>query len=128
VKRTKKPSTTHEFLDAFADVVADRVARKVVEASGPPPMPEKVPLWLHAPRLPRGKRRPRPEGKWTIDGALRDAGLLKYGDPGYDDALKRHLECKRRRDAELHAGAQLRKAVRLLDTLLTGVARSRASV
>lgn len=120
MKTKKKPSPAQEFLDALTDVIADRVAAKVVEAGKPPPMPEKVPLWLSGPPLPRPKRPPI-EGKWTVEQALRNAGMLTHGDPGYREALDKYLDWKRRHDAELRARAQMRKAARLLEKLLDRV-------
>lgn len=45
--------------------------------------------------------------------------MVKYGDPGYDEALREYLMWRRTHDAELAARAQLRKAARLLRKLVT---------
>jgi hypothetical protein len=120
VKRTKKPSPIAEFLDVLADVIADRLATRLAEASKEPPMPKEVPLWQSGPRLPRGRRHPPVEGKWTLDSAFRNAGLLKYGDPGYDAAFQKYLEWQRKHATELRGRAQMRKAVKLFEKLLQG--------
>ena len=122
-KREKKPGPAQQFLEALADVIADRVAAKIADSEKLAPIPEKVPLWLSGPKQPRGKKRPPIQGEWTIDKALRNAGLLKYGDRGYKEALDEYLQWKRKHDAELHARAQMRKAVKVFERLLDRVAR-----
>ena len=58
------------------------------------------------------------ENKWTAERALRAAGMLRQGEPGYEEALELHLERQRAHEAEIEARARLRKAVRLFETLL----------
>lgn len=118
-KKTKNPAML-DLLDALADVVAERVATRVVEATKPVAVPEKVPAWLSGPKRPRGARHPPISGEWTPEKALRSAGLVTIGDPGYDDALKKYLDWKRSHDAELRGRARLRTAARLLGKLLDG--------
>lgn len=115
--KTKNPAML-DLLDALADVVAERVATRVVEATKPLVVPEKVPAWLSGPKKPRGARRPAIVGEWTPEKALRSAGLMTIGDPGYDDALKKYLEWKRTHEAELQGRARLRTAARLLAKVL----------
>lgn len=123
--RRMRRTSTEEFLDALADVIADRVAAKVVEAAKASPTPEKVPAWLDGPKLPRRRQRPPIEGEWTPEKALRSAGLVTFGDPGYKESLDKYLEWNRRHEAELQTRAQMRKAVRLLEKLLQPAAPQR---
>jgi hypothetical protein len=80
--RATKPSPVAEFLDALADVIADRVAAKLAEASKPAP-PEMVPKWLPGSEKPVRRRRgivPKGEDpKWT---AKEPCGILAFSRSG----------------------------------------------
>ena len=121
VKPTKRPSPVAEFLDALVDVIADRVATKLTEATKPA-SPQMAPKWLPGPEQPVRRRRglvPKGEDpKWTAERALRDSGFLTFGDPGYDEALKKHSEGQREREVAIERRAQMRKAVKLFDKLV----------
>ena len=95
MKRTKGSSPVSEFLDALADVIAERVATKMTEASKPVP-PRMVPKWLPGPEKPARRRRGLvPKGEEpcrTAERALRDSGFVTYGDPGYDRSRGERVE------------------------------------
>jgi hypothetical protein len=61
-----------------------------------------------------------------VDRVLRASGFVTYGDPGYDETLKRHLERTREHDAGVRRRAQTRTAVRLFERLI-GAATRRGS-
>jgi hypothetical protein len=129
VKR-KKTSLVSEFLDALAEVIADRVATKMTEASKPA-QPRMVPKWLPGSEKPARRRRgPAPRGedaRWAAQRVLRDSGFLTFGDPGYDEALKKHLEAQRGREGEDERRAQMSKAARLFERLMGPTADRRPS-
>lgn len=118
MKRTKKPSVPLEFLDALADVIADRVATKLSEASKSPPQPREVPLWVPGPKGGRTKPALPAGRKWTPEVALREAGMLTIGDPGYQEALGPYLERIRAYEGKRARKERMRQMVRLLDELL----------
>lgn len=140
--RTKRGATALDLVDALADVIASRVAAKILDAQKPPPMPERVPMWLFGPKPPR---RTRPRGGKTkqppsaepcrsftdteveamADEAIRGAGGVRMGEPGYQELLERYLVGKRAHDAELHVKAQLRRAARLVEKLVETAAARR---
>jgi hypothetical protein len=115
---SKKDNTIPELIDALADVIAYRAARMVTEAGKPPKMPERVPVWLSPADRPKHRRRPPIEGPWTPEKVLRNAGLLRMGDPGYEELLAEHLVAVRAHEAELRCRAQARRAARLLTKLM----------
>jgi hypothetical protein len=128
VKRTKKPSVSHDFLDAFADVIADRVATKLARAGSPEPRNLWVPKWLPGPEKPRSRRERGPrEGKGDVQGLaqrlIREAGFLTFGDPGHDEVLRKYMEQERKHDVEREREAQMRRAVDLFDKILTLAAK-----
>lgn len=144
--RTKKDTTALDLIDALADVIASRVAAKINEAQKPPAMPERVPIWLMGPKPPQRRRRqktktmpppstPEPRRSWTkaeteamADQAIRGAGGVRMGEPGYQALLERYLVRKRVNDSDLHVRAQMRRAARLIARLVEAnyAARDRA--
>ena len=128
MKPTKKASVASAFL-AFADIIADPVAMKLGEASKQAE-PQMAPKWLPGPgKPPRRRRAMAPEGedmRDRVDRVLRASGFVTYGDPGYDEALKRHLERTREHDAGVRRRAQMRTAVRMFERLI-GAATRRGS-
>jgi hypothetical protein len=128
MKPTKKASVASAFL-AFADIIADPVAMKLGEASKQAE-PQMAPKWLPGPgKPPRRRRAMAPEGedmRDRVDRVLRASGFLTHGDPGYDEALKRHLERMREHDADVRRRAQMRTAVRMFERLI-GAATRRGS-
>lgn len=128
-KAVRPPDPLAELVETLAEVVADRVVAKLAERESVPPMPEKVPVWLSRPSESGTRRRRRSTDKnRTIEQTLRDAGLVKMGDPGYDELLRRYLVRKRAHEAEIAARARLRRAVRLLGKLVAagGTERTKA--
>jgi hypothetical protein len=115
---TKKPSVSMEFLDALANIIADRVATKLSEASKSPPEPREVPLWVPGPKGRRTKPALPAGRKWTPEVALREAGMLTIGDPGYQEALGPYLDRIRAYEAERAREGRMRQMVRFLDELL----------
>lgn len=132
-----------DLIDALADVIASRVAAKIIEAEKPPAMPERVPIWLMGPTPPRRTRGRRPIARqsppssesprsWTkaeteamADQAIRAAGGVRMGEPGYQKLLDEYLVRKRAHDAELHVRAQMRKAARIVTKLVAAAAARR---
>lgn len=143
-RTTKKDTTALDLIDALADVIASRVAAKIIEAEKPASTPERVPMWLMGPKPPR--RPPRQQSltkqapssveprhqSWTeaeteamADQAIRGAGGVRMGEPGYQELLQKYLVGKRAHDAELHVKAQMRKAARLVSKLVETAATRR---
>jgi hypothetical protein len=116
--KPKKNDPAREFIDALADVIADRVAAKLAEREKPIVRPERVPAWVSDPRRRKGERQTPYVGEWTIEKALRSAGLVTVGDPGYAEGLDAQLGAERVHEVELRARAQMRRAVRLFEKLV----------
>lgn len=140
-KRTKKPDLVLELIEALADVIASRVAANMVETQKPPPMPERVPIWLMGPKPPKGARRQRStaapaairagtpsktDEEATIERSFREIGMVRMGDPGYRELLDKHLVNERARQAEMAARTQLRKVARLVRKLVEDVGSQRS--
>ena len=141
--KTKRATTAVDLVEALADVIAHRVAAKIIEAQKPPPAPIEVPMWLMGPKPPGPARTGRPPASttsptpnvsetWTeadvqafADRAIREAGEIRMGEAGYQPLLEKYLAEKRVRDAELHVRAQTRKAARLLAKLVERAASQR---
>jgi hypothetical protein len=85
-----------------------------------------APKWLPGPeKLARRRRGLVPKGedpKWTAERALRDSGFLTFGDPGYEEALKKHLAEQREREVAVQRRTRMRKAVKLFEKLLRDTA------
>lgn len=123
-RRAKTPDPFTDLIETLADVVADRVATKLAAKDQTLPKPEMVPMWLMPSHEPGTRRRPVRAGcDATIDERLRAMGFVKYGEPGYEKALREHLAWKREHESQIAMRAQVRRATRLLRQLVSVAAR-----
>ncbi len=116
-KTKKKTDPFFEIIELLVEAVAGRVVAKLSEKHDEPEEPRMVPVWVLGQKPPRGTRLVDEE---TPEEMLHGMGLLTIGDPGYEEALARHLARKEAHDAEMAARARMRTAARLLRKLAQG--------